>query len=146
MLRHDIVDALSTMFSVKVAKAYENEIYKMCSRMTKDNIDEVYNIYAYEKVGEILSTPEKEDRKDIVRDILNNRVKFDSVKYKLYRDKRQVENDRFVNPPEVKQGIYKCKKCGSKKTWSYQLQTRSADEGFTNFVTCSNCGNKWKFS
>lgn len=24
-------------------------------------------------------------------------------------------------------------------------QTRSADEPMTTFVTCTNCGNKWKF-
>jgi transcription elongation factor S-II len=26
-----------------------------------------------------------------------------------------------------------------------QMQTRSADEPMTTFVTCVNCGNKWKF-
>jgi transcription elongation factor S-II len=27
----------------------------------------------------------------------------------------------------------------------YQLQTRSADEPMTTFVTCVNCDNRWKF-
>lgn len=40
---------------------------------------------------------------------------------------------------------YECKKCKQRKTYVYQLQTRSADEPMTTFVTCMNCGHKFKF-
>ena len=43
-----------------------------------------------------------------------------------------------------KEGIFQCKKCHSKKTTYYSLQTRSADEPMTNFITCLNCNNRWK--
>ena len=39
---------------------------------------------------------------------------------------------------------FKCWKCKSKKCTYYQLQTRSADEPMTTFVTCINCGKRWK--
>ena len=42
------------------------------------------------------------------------------------------------------EGIFKCAKCRSKKTTYYQMQTRSADEPMTTFVTCTNCQNRWK--
>ena len=42
-------------------------------------------------------------------------------------------------------GMFKCGKCKSDKTTYYQLQTRSADEPMTTFVTCMNCNKKWKF-
>ena len=42
-------------------------------------------------------------------------------------------------------GAFKCGKCKSDKTTYYQLQTRSADEPMTTFVTCHNCDNHWKF-
>jgi len=42
-------------------------------------------------------------------------------------------------------GIFKCGRCKSDKTSYYQLQTRSADEPMTTFVTCFNCNKKWKF-
>ena len=49
------------------------------------------------------------------------------------------------NPQEeVSDGIFECKKCGSKKTTYYSLQTRSADEPMTNFITCVMCKNRWK--
>ena len=41
-------------------------------------------------------------------------------------------------------GQFKCGKCKSVKTTYYQLQTRSADEPMTTFVTCKGCGNRWK--
>ena len=40
-------------------------------------------------------------------------------------------------------GIHKCK-CGCDKVYSYELQTRSADEGMTLFLQCYDCGKKWK--
>ncbi|KAG0208911.1 RNA polymerase II elongation factor [Mortierella sp. GBA30] len=42
--------------------------------------------------------------------------------------------------------MFKCGKCKGRKTRYYQMQTRSADEPMTTFVTCINCGNRWKFS
>jgi Transcription factor S-II (TFIIS) len=42
------------------------------------------------------------------------------------------------------EGIFVCRKCKSKKTHYYQLQTRSADEPMTTYVTCLDCGTKWK--
>lgn len=40
---------------------------------------------------------------------------------------------------------FKCGRCGKRKAKYYQLQTRSADEPMTTFVTCVNCGNRWRF-
>ena len=42
------------------------------------------------------------------------------------------------------EGLFKCNRCKSKKTTYYQMQTRSADEPMTTFVTCINCSNRWK--
>jgi len=42
------------------------------------------------------------------------------------------------------EGLFKCGKCKSKKTTYYQMQTRSADEPMTTFITCMNCNNRWK--
>lgn len=42
------------------------------------------------------------------------------------------------------EGLFRCGKCKSKKTTYYQLQTRSADEPMTTFVTCMNCEKRWK--
>ena len=41
-------------------------------------------------------------------------------------------------------GMFKCNKCKSMKTVYYQMQTRSADEPMTTYVTCTNCNARWK--
>ena len=46
----------------------------------------------------------------------------------------QAETDQF-----------RCGKCKQRKCKYYQLQTRSADEPMTTFVTCLNCNHRWKF-
>jgi DNA-directed RNA polymerase subunit M/transcription elongation factor TFIIS len=40
--------------------------------------------------------------------------------------------------------MYKCYECGERKCIMYQLQTRSADEGMTNFCKCLVCYNTFK--
>ena len=42
-------------------------------------------------------------------------------------------------------GMFQCGKCKGTKTTYFQMQTRSADEPMTTFVTCLQCKNKWKF-
>ena len=58
-----------------------------------------------------------------------------------------------VNMPDGSHTCGKCvrdpiqKKAGlTKKTTYYQLQTRSADESMTTYVSCLNCGHRWKYS
>jgi DNA-directed RNA polymerase subunit M/transcription elongation factor TFIIS len=60
----------------------------------------------------------------------------------LHPDKWKDDVD--VDTKDVVEGIFQCKKCGSKRTTYYSLQTRSSDEPMTNFITCVDCGNRWK--
>ncbi|KDN37837.1 hypothetical protein RSAG8_09891, partial [Rhizoctonia solani AG-8 WAC10335] len=48
--------------------------------------------------------------------------------------------------PEAETDAFQCGRCKNYKTRYRQAQTRSADEPMTTFVTCTVCGNKWKFS
>lgn len=57
---------------------------------------------------------------------------------------KQKKIDKFLEEKPEISGIFKCGKCKQNKTTYYQLQTRSADEPMTTFVTCMNCHNRWK--
>ena len=61
------------------------------------------------------------------------------IQAKIKRDKKGVEVDMSAATDE-----FTCFKCKASKCTYYQLQTRSADEPMTTYVTCINCGNRWK--
>lgn len=62
---------------------------------------------------------------------------FQRRRRELELEKARVNDDDYT-------GMFQCGKCKSKKTRYYQMQTRSADEPMTTFVTCVNCSNRWK--
>ena len=39
---------------------------------------------------------------------------------------------------------FKCRRCLKRECTYYELQTRSADEPMTIFITCLNCGKEWR--
>jgi DNA-directed RNA polymerase subunit M/transcription elongation factor TFIIS len=39
---------------------------------------------------------------------------------------------------------FKCRRCQKSECVYYELQTRSADEPMTIFITCLNCGKEWR--
>ena len=49
-----------------------------------------------------------------------------------------------LQAPQEGTSIFKCGKCRKNNCNYFQMQTRSADEPMTTFVTCLNCNNRWK--
>jgi DNA-directed RNA polymerase subunit M/transcription elongation factor TFIIS len=74
----------------------------------------------------------------IVSDLKNGRLKWDSSAYKEQQNNRQIRDNMLANPPEVREGEIACPKCKQKKTLVVEMQTRSADEGFTYWIHCLN--------
>jgi transcription elongation factor S-II len=61
------------------------------------------------------------------------------IKAKSIRDKNKYEQNL-----EAMTDTFTCRKCRSKKCSYYALQTRSADEPMTLFITCLECGTRMK--
>ena len=62
----------------------------------------------------------------------------------LIEEKRLRDESKYTPKIEANTDNFTCGKCKSKRCSYYQLQTRSADEPMTTFVTCIECGNRWK--
>jgi len=57
---------------------------------------------------------------------------------------KQLRKEYMNNEKKNQDGFFKCGRCKSMKTTYYQMQTRSADEPMTVFVSCLNCERNWK--
>ena len=64
------------------------------------------------------------------KELINKKSKMDELKYKL--------------KPEAMTDQFKCRKCYSRSCSYYEVQTRSADEPMTQFITCLDCKKRWK--
>lgn len=63
----------------------------------------------------------------------------------LWDKLKQISIEKSTIKEEVaEEGMFRCNKCKSNKTTYYQMQTRSADEPMTTYVTCMNCKTRWK--
>ena len=60
--------------------------------------------------------------------------------FKITRDKIAKANG--IDPNAA--GEFTCSKCKSTKVTYYQMQTRSADEPMTVFLSCLKCGKRWR--
>jgi DNA-directed RNA polymerase subunit M/transcription elongation factor TFIIS len=63
------------------------------------------------------------------------------IEEKIVRDMRK---EFLARENRNCEGFFTCNRCKKNKTTYYQLQTRSADEPMTTFVSCLNCGKNWK--
>ena len=61
------------------------------------------------------------------------------IQAKIIRDKTNFDPNI-----EASTDTFTCRKCRGKKCNYYMQQCRSADEPMTTFVSCIDCGNRWK--
>jgi transcription elongation factor S-II len=93
---------------------------------------------------------------DLIKSVNNGEIKSQDVAFmthqefcpekweELIKEKCIRDKNKFEQTIEAMTDRFTCRKCRSKKSTYYQLQTRSADEGITTYVTCVSCGNRWK--
>ena len=63
---------------------------------------------------------------------------------KIYDEKEKRDKYLYEVNKDMATDMFTCGRCKKKECSYYQLQTRSADEPMTTFVTCLNCGKRWK--
>jgi DNA-directed RNA polymerase subunit M/transcription elongation factor TFIIS len=63
----------------------------------------------------------------------------DSFMQQQVREKRQLEGNKSMATDQ-----FLCMRCHKRECTYYEMQTRSADEPMTIFITCLNCGKHWR--
>jgi transcription elongation factor S-II len=62
----------------------------------------------------------------------------------LIEKKKLVDKNKYDTQLVARTDMFTCGKCKSKRCTYYTMQTRSADEPETIFITCLDCGKNWK--
>ena len=114
---------------------YMNKCLSIYVNINKDSY--IKNNYLLGKILNNEIEPEKVSKLSVYdifpdnwKELMDKKSKMDELKYKL--------------KPEAMTDQFKCRKCFSRSCSYYEVQTRSADEPMTQFITCLNCKNRWK--
>jgi DNA-directed RNA polymerase subunit M/transcription elongation factor TFIIS len=111
---------------------YKNKLKSIWNNLINDKTSLIEKLNSRDiKAKELKDMTHQEMYPEHWKVLLEEKMKRDTNKYQV--DKRGATSE------------FKCKKCKQRECTYYQLQTRSADEPMTTFVTCLNCGNNWKF-
>ena len=140
-LRTFVVNEFKKHTGAKKAKSIEALIFEEAEEHCEENEDWSFQTHIYKQKASLLLdylACDTQAKKELQEGSI---TELDLVKL----DKRdRANNSEVSNEQDISDGIFQCRKCGSKKTTYYSLQTRSADEPMTNFITCVTCKNRWK--
>ena len=159
-LRSKIIDKINGIVNNEnISKNLEKGIYNYSIKEgERNNIikkwdNELFVIIYLQKLKMILCNIKNED---LFKKLINKEIKAHELAFMrheemrpdlwndLLEEKKIKDENKFSPKVEASTDDFTCFKCKSKKCTFYQLQTRSADEPMTTFVTCINCGNRWR--
>jgi transcription elongation factor S-II len=128
----------------KIIKKWDNSFFKKIyfnkCRTLYSNLDE----NSYIKNMSLLSSIKDDTEKAHNIAFLNCQELFPEH-WKTFLDKKYKRQEMmYEDITESMTDMFKCGRCKQRKCAYYELQTRSADEGMTTFITCLKCGNRWK--
>lgn len=96
----------------------------------------------YQLAGKMLT--KELGNKELYQELKAGVSEWKSAVYRKRQQKEELEIRIMTTKMDVVEGLYTCKRCGSGKTYSRQVQTRSADEGMTSIIQCSKCSLVWR--
>lgn len=149
-MRQVVKDYMSALFPEPICTNIEKSIYNASiDACTKHKIPANWEYPVYQQIYTSIFLRVKQYllMDSIKQDILSQTLLAKDVGYLTGKDlePEKWNLEHLLQQDEVTEdGVFQCGKCGSKKTTYYSLQTRSADEPMTNFITCCNCKNRWK--
>jgi len=130
--------AIKEANSKKIIKKWENPYFVQLY------LDRLRSLYLNLKNEELLSQLKN---KEITPQSLAfmTHQEMNPEHWRVLIDKKiKRDANKYTTNIKASTDMFTCKKCKSKRCTYYELQTRSADEPATIFVTCLDCGKNWK--
>jgi transcription elongation factor S-II len=136
--------ALADAVNKNVIKHFDNKLFHLCymaaARRIITNLDTksyVNNDYLIKKI--------KKGDLQIEHLATMSHVDYAPNAYAEFRERQQLrEQQQLEGNKAMATDMFKCGRCNKRETTFYELQTRSADEPMTKFISCVNCGNRWR--
>ena len=145
IIRDNIINKLDIYVkNIKKSTELENLIYEKSLLFNFEddaNISDKYLNISYEVMHKLCDNFNLED---VIENVEKRLFGLDEKTFEKYKILQKEKDDFLDKPIDIGESIMECGKCKSKKTYSYTKQVRSADEGFTTFSFCFDCGNKWR--
>jgi transcription elongation factor S-II len=132
---------ISKQQNINLIEKYIYEKINIC-KLYNENFKDIYIKTIYQTIFDI---KKENDLNFVLNNIKNENINW---KHRFLNDfiLDEIEQDNFImNPFEIEEGVLECK-CGSKRVYSYQLQSRSSDEPMTTYAQCMACKKKWTYS
>ncbi|EPS59638.1 hypothetical protein M569_15167 [Genlisea aurea] len=170
-LRDKVREMLSEALSKVYSEANDDEATKdAISNCDANRVAVVVESAMFEKWGKsngaqkfkyrsVMFNIKDQNNPDFRRKVLTGEIPpgavVDLTPEEMASDERQFQNEKIKQKalfnseraaaPKASTSEFTCGRCKKKECTYYQMQTRSADEPMTTYVTCVNCGNHWKF-
>ena len=164
--RNNIVHKLDTYINdISLSRKFEQSIYNyVITKSVKSNITRSWdnnvfkNIYIFKIIGlyNNLNKDSYVQNKSFIDRIKSKEITPQNIMklhlYDINPDSwkelinKKIKSDKIKNDlkPNAMTNLYKCGRCKSRECSYYEVQTRSADEPMTQFITCLNCNNRWR--
>tara|TARA_B100001094_G_C17790842_1_gene604311 strand:+ start:111 stop:620 length:510 start_codon:yes stop_codon:yes gene_type:complete len=107
-------------------------------------LDRLKSIYINLKNKDLLLKLQTDDITPQILAFMTHQEMNEDIWRVLLEQKMKRDANKFTNNIQASTDMFTCRKCKSKRCTYYELQTRSADEPATIFVTCLDCGKNWK--
>ena len=157
-IRIKIIELFSTILDNTKAKILEKALFDYAINISKKrNISVNWNNELFMKIyinksRSIYSNITNKSNKDMSKHLKNieqlPHMSFQELYPKIWKtlldEKYKRDKCLYEEKQEAMTDQFKCGRCKSRECTYYELQTRSADEAMTTFITCLNCGNRWK--
>lgn len=130
--------SLKEATSKKLIKKWENPVF---AQLYLDRLRSIYNNLKNDEVLSMLKNKELLSQNFAMM----THQEMNPSHWKVLIDQKiKRDANKFTTNIQASTDMFTCKKCKSKRCTYYEMQTRSADEPATIFVTCLDCGKNWK--
>lgn len=130
--------ALKEATNRKVVKKWDNPFF------VQIYLDHLRSIYLNLKNDELIAQVVSGEIKSHTIAFMTHHEMLPEKWAEMIRVKSIRDKGKFEVNLEATTDTFTCRKCKSKKCSYYQMQTKSADESMTVYISCLECGARWK--